>query len=417
MTAHPDERNSCACWCIAAPIVDRGFDVHRDGPDHVCPDLMRLTVREWTLDRWAELSGDFTGLINSQSEYRRVPTDTSIEEFLALSPAPRHDPGAPEAVRIADEIRTGLHRLGEIDPAPWPMFWGGRVVGLVVQQWVQGEPDRTLANKLAEHEGWQYLVGFAQEFYGRFQAAGGTDFDSWEGDPPLPLPWPGSRRDRLGFSAFFGMQLRGAGLPDTPATLRYLRARAQGRNDALPARGVLVTTLVGVRRGNETFTSEEDALRYPPDSRFADSRTFDSRLIDPNPEITLSGALPWIPGPLLTRAQKVVLQHQRWVARLAQHPMTTVFATRRAQSTAYLPTVRSEQHFDYLSEALLTAPHWVATARVSSENREAQISAYLNTVADRVGRRRKRAGVTDPPPSDWRDEARRRLRPLLHQVP
>ena len=127
--------------------------------------------------------------------------------------------------------------------------------------------------------------------------------------------------------------LRADGLPDTPLTIRHLRAVAAGHHGTAPAKGLLVTTLVLVHAvvDNEVY-------------------------LDPSPEVMFEGSLELLPADVFDAAQKTARDHRDWVRTYAQNPLTNMSNVRKSQPNAFRRQSDRDKELDYLAESLTKKP-------------------------------------------------------------
>jgi len=273
----------------------------------------------------------------------------------------------------------------------------GRRLGLVIREWAQEGPNQTLATMLVDSPDWAREVASLQ-----------ANFEVWrERNPEAALDgwvdgtawWKGSGNTLdPGAGRYLARWLRQRGLPDTPSTVRHLRAVAAGvTSPPLPARGLLVTTFVFIR-----------AYQLP---------TFDgpALLVDANPSVSITGPLELITGPVFDVAKRVALGHQRWLRRKKHHPLSDMGAIRRAQSGAIQAAgPKGEDYFSYRAEALgISAVELRAKAEAHLDGIEGAITSHLDDVYRRVRKRRSDADMPLPPPPSWRKDVRPLLRTRL----
>jgi hypothetical protein len=337
----------CPCWRLTEPLAGEPL------PDHVCHNTMAATVYHRDAPAGAELTADIAWPV----AYVGDPLD------------------------------------GRGCPGGCPATGPARYLGLVVREWAEGEPSETFAAELAalarypsrEGHGWRLAESAARSECNRFRRRNpGGDVAAWVVDPAsdgeLRMAWD--------------LHLRQAGVSPTPALLRHLRAiGADGRTrrDALPAKGLMVTTLVFVRTGG----FDEFALFY-----------------DGTPEVHLAGPADLTTDSLWDAAGKVARRHRNWLREVfGAHPLADRKLAYSARKGAFQagPRRHSEAHFDYLAEALANTDHLSASRCPDPRERSLRITKHLNRAYHRVKRRRERAGMDPSQPRGWRAEARRRL--------
>jgi hypothetical protein len=270
----------------------------------------------------------------------------------------------------------------------WPVAVAfERYLGLVLRQWVQEPPNATLAIQLQGEPAWRQEASRL----GYILDQGGLG-----GDPAS---------DRL-----IARRLHRRGLPDTPATVRHLRAVLDGKHEPLPARGLLVTTSAYVR------------VFQPPDGSRAAGE------FSPPHGVAVTGSLDLATSDLWREAGSVAHAHREWLGRarcpafarlrgVGYYALADPRARSRAHPTAELPTVgRDPDRLDYLAEAFEgLEPHLELLARLHPAERGHRTARYLKQIADRVARRRRRAGVPVTPDPGWQDAFRRAVDDELHR--
>jgi hypothetical protein len=226
---------------------------------------------------------------------------------------------------------------------------GPLTVLFVLRQWAEDGPSEALARLLAREYGWGQLVLGVQA---------GSD---------------GRLHDDAGLAA----RLRHFGLPETPSTIRHLRAVAAGSpQSTLPTRGVLVTTLV----------------RTHPPHTFTVSGELD----------TTTAALFGGPVAGVTIRHSAFAAEQVGKARYSSLRRVNIDAGRPARmETEYAAAAWEER--DMLAVRRGTHPDGDAAA----------LTEYLNGVAKRVWSRRRRAGLPTKAPEGWRGQVRPRLWDVL----
>jgi len=276
----------------------------------------------------------------------------------------------------------------------------GRRLGFVIREWAEEAPNRTLANMLAGSKDWDKEVESLRAHFEVWRERNPeADVDGWIDG----TAWKNDKGDAIdpGAGRHLARRLQRRGLPDTPATVRYLRVVAAGvTSPLLPARGLLVTTFVFVR-----------AYQLP---------TFDDPilLLDANPSVSITGPLELTTGPVFDDAKRVALGHQRWLRRWKHHPLSDMGAIRRAQPGAIQAAgPKGEEWFSYPAEALgISAAELRAKAKAHLNGVEGAITSHLDDVYRRVRKRRSDAGIPTKPPPNWRDEVRPFLTDLLRST-
>ncbi len=333
----------CPCWRLTEPLCGE------DLPDHVCDITMAATV------------------------YHR---------------------DAPAGAELTPDIAWPVPYIGDpLDGRGCPAIGPARYLGLVVREWAQAEPSETFAAALAalarhgsrEGAGWRWAESAARSEYNRFLRRNpGGDTAEWvvdaASDGELRMAW--------------GQQLGQAGVSPTPALLRHLRAigaDTRGRPDALPARGLMVTTLVFLRPG----PFEEFTLFY-----------------EGNPEVHLAGPADLMTKTLWDVAGTVARRHRDWLRELFDnHPIVGRTLAYGARKGAFRPGLRqhSGADYDWLKEALKDAEFLRSARWTDPQERDRAVTRHLDKAYRRVRIRRKRAGLPLAQPPGWRDEARKLL--------
>ena len=324
---------------------------------------------------------------------KACPCTVLVEPFVD-DPLPNHVCYETMIATVRTATRDGILPVSE----HWPVSFQGRRLGFVLRQWVQEDPSETLANQLAASPAWRREVKALKIRFSPWRKrnpkadlSGWVDGTAWRrnGDSQFDA---GAGRD-------LAQRLRQRGLPHTPATVRHLRAVAAGCSSApLPARGILVTTFVYIRAFQPTSMTEP--LLF----------------IDENSEVSVTGLLELVTGPILDQATRAVLTHRTWLRQWEQHPLADMSAVRRAQRGAFEPaTEKDEDWYCYRVEALrIPTEELRRQASANINGLEGAITQHLNSVYRRVRKRRTDAGLPPAtPPPDWRREARLHLRSSL----
>ena len=388
-------RPYCPCSVLSFPLVKQEL------PDHVCPDTMRASVKYWLQDQHTlfdpileEVSAhlpdpkepvpDFVGQIIPKRKPAPVVQEViqSLGDFLAEQ-IPEFDRASREFRRLGwlRENHGVFSAVSEV----WPFPIGWRRLGLVIRQWVEGDPSETLATLLDAQQGWHEVVDFYSGLYRKAREADAAltpqEWLRWHGSV-------GSGHPRLAHTL---LQL--AKLPYSPATVAHLHARAVGLAKPLPAYGLLVTTRIYIESGKS---------EYP---------------IESMPEFSLSGDLEFAKGELLAKAQGVIRAHRDWVRAqtTTQHPLTASRNIHMAAKGSFASSMakrRTPEYFDYARTAVESAP-LILFARLRGDRLEQAISKHIAKAHKRVYQRRKTNGVAVAPPSGWAKEARARIHFIL----
>jgi hypothetical protein len=194
--------------------------------------------------------------------------------------------------------------------------------------------------------------------------------------------------------------------------LDHAFAVVAGRREPLPARGVLLTTYIYVPPLGLLRQFQAAAPVAAPPLQAVIDQLYPSEL-DFAPDCTIDGRLEWVTGPLLERAQAAALRHRDWARDLAQYPQTTQAAVRRAQPGAFRRQTQDDERFDYIAEALRTAPDLIERVKAGDRNKEELLSTHIEQVYNRVAARRRHAGLDVKPPAGWAEDVRGQLRPQL----
>jgi len=156
------------------------------------------------------------------SESTPCPCTRLIEPFVGGElPDDVCIPTMKASVRSA--IRDGVVPRSE----GWPVPLNGRRLGLVIREWAEEAPKRTLANLLAGSKDWDKEVESLRAHFEVWRERNpGAALDGWVDG----TAWWKGNGDTLdpGASRYLARWLRRRGLPDTPATVCHLRAVAAG---------------------------------------------------------------------------------------------------------------------------------------------------------------------------------------------
>jgi len=275
----------------------------------------------------------------------------------------------------------------------WPVRVGDRRdVGLVIRQWVEDDrpPERKrLANQLAGSAAWRRTIKRIGHLHERGAVNEGPASD-----------------------AFIARALRASRLPDTPSTVRYLRAIIAGKNGDLPAAGLLVTTLAFVRVMTPPDGSTPIGGWHPPHG------------------VAVTGLLDLTTAEMWQRAGSAAHSHRRWLA--ARRPPDLgrlrgvgyyFLADRRAQwrarpGTAGSPFEGKPEQFSYLKEAIRSLDEPLKQSATTPIEKWSlthpadlrwHLSEFFETVQKRVDGRCERAKRHRPSEPGWRREARREI--------
>ena len=261
----------------------------------------------------------------------------------------------------------------------WPYRYSdGRWLMLVVKQWALEDKSRTyLARLLSKDSRWQAVVQALRE-------RGDVDRT-----PALML----------------ARMLSGKGLPATPPTVAHLRAVVCGHPEShLPARGVLVTTLV--------FADVPANSHYPPGAW---------AFHDGNPDFVVSEGAEFTTPEIDEAVARLRLETREWLRRFRQLEITTVEARNRANASTdraaaeELSPERRAAWLDYEHEALDDENVERLIRRIHGGGQpQKHLNDYLKLIGQRVGKRLADKGYSRTPPSGWtrvvRPQLIRRLR-------
>jgi hypothetical protein len=260
----------------------------------------------------------------------------------------------------------------------WPFrLRDRRWLMLVVKQWALEEESKFLARLLSQNSRWQAVVQALRE----------------RGDV-----------DRIP-ELVLARMLSGNGLSATPPTVAHLRAVVCDHPEShLPARGVLVTTLV--------LADVPAHSPYPPGAW---------AFHDGNPDFVCSEGAEFTPPEIDEAVARLRLETREWLRRFRQLEITTREARNRAiastdRAADQLSPKQRAARLDYLQEAR------------AEENRERllddmrgggrpqdHLERFIAQADARVrGRIRRLPTPRSPtPPRGWKDVARRELRQWL----
>jgi hypothetical protein len=183
-----------------------------------------------------------------------------------------------------------------------------------------------------------------------------------------------------------------AGLPAPDAAVELVLAEAQGKSEALPVRGLLVTTLAYVVKD--------------PEGGF--------RLHDADPGFQFTGYSETTIEDHAAEAYKILAKHREWLRRFQENPYTTSSAIHATLPSAFQRG--TEASLDYLTEAIsdrdaLDTLKQQVLVGIGGQAREVRkrrlVKKYLDTVQRRVKNRLDSRDRDSTPPPAWRDAARR----------
>ena len=143
---------------------------------------------------------------------------------------PFHGGALPDHVcrpTMMASVRSAI-RDGLVPPSQtWPVPFNGRRLGLVIREWAEEAPSPTLASLLAGSKDWKAEVPSLRATFNVWRERNpGADLNGWVDGTAW---WQRSGEDiDLGAGRHLARRLRRRGLPDTPSTVRHLRAVAAG---------------------------------------------------------------------------------------------------------------------------------------------------------------------------------------------
>lgn len=377
-TECPFLRNAADCPCRG--LLDTWNT--ESPPEIVCLATLRRSVRQWVDERANDvLLSLTTSRIGMQPMSLRALAATKPQFAQLLSDLTEHVRG--------DDL------LGR-----WPFPLGNRHLAFVVRQWIQEKPSETLANLMMTDPRWTETTSMYREL--------------WLKTPPDPLP----KGYQLLNSSAESLALRQ--MPVTPATIGYTLVQIVGNDNIgqlpasaqrlmlysetdrrpLPARGILLTTLVFAAlrlRESDVQIGDDDDIEW---------------LVQPNAELQFSGDMSQLTGPFVREElARGMLMHRDFVRSLAQHPFTEISAVRGAQPGSFKSTA-PEDAFDYIKEARREVQSQADALRQydGSWQLDSAIQRILDRVHKRVSQRRKRAERPTAPPKGWRAAADRLIR-------
>lgn len=356
----PRQQIDCDCWRLSRALLpDESL------PDHVCRETMEETARDWASRALETLVPAIPGGVRFHGEGNQV----YCVELVSVDP--------------------------EDDPA-WPLQVDDGYVGLVVQQWAQEKPSKMLANQLLTLPAWSHVLDKFKTLVGPAVA----DALDW-GDVDLSRIPLEVHDPPVWAKVLVSRMLRTVRLPHTPATVDHFFASLAHEREPLPARGLLVTTVVylqGRHKGDEVeFT------------------------VDPVPRLELAGDLEFATMNLFDQARRIAHRHRDWVRDVLRggqgHPLNKIKAKRRAQPGAFASSGEHGPNFyDFKAEALAKVNELVDKCQEPGfKDQNTIISEYLDIVYRRVHKRRKDAGLPALAETSWRDQVRPVLQEILAQ--
>jgi hypothetical protein len=301
---------------------------------------------------------------------------------------------------LATVYQTPSHELSLASEPVWPVPIRGRLLGLVLRQWAQEPPRRTLARQLELAPEWQDEVSYLRREYEAWQRrrppeAADRRRQAWLAGEGYDL----DRRTPRGYwvdrasNRWLSERLLRRGLPGTPATVDHLRARSATLQMPLPARGILITIYIYVR-------FDQPGGGWVPDDY---------------PEMNAAAPLEWVTGPLWGIAFRVVQAHRDWIRQWRPHPLTDISTVRRA-APGRLPSRLEDtgSQFDYLTEVTHDLSALRAKLQRAHVDRQGLIRRHIDACYRRVLARRQRHHIEPPaPPDDFRDQAYQQIEAQL----
>jgi hypothetical protein len=279
---------------------------------------------------------------------------------------------------------------------PYPYPFHGRALGLVVEQWVEEDPSAMVADMLGGDYRWQEEVERMRAKY-----AG-----AWLELEPMPgtgIVLAGSElRDWHGCGdddASIAYRLRMGGLPENPSVLAHLHAKAQGHEQPLPARGLLVTT--------RAYMWVHERTRQ--------------WLFDGSPESEMRVPAEWTTKALVEAGWATIAAHRDWLSGCTLNPQTTISAKRRGQhgSTSGQAVQRGNPTTNYKESALNEDELGVLRAAApghSWESWQRVIAHHIKRVDDRVTAYRRKLGMAPESRDTWAPAVWTALRMLWREV-
>jgi hypothetical protein len=348
---------------------------------------MRGSVVRWVDDRADEI---ITSLTTGEAGLQPISVDVLSEVNPRLSRA--------LASLIDVTTKDGFS-------SRWPFPLGNRFVALVFEQWVQENPNPTLANQINEQACWSSTIKRLRERWGL----------------SIRNPHDIDRVSEQLTTDIIGL-LQRCRIPVTPANIGYGIAQTAGDlceglpdhlsrfiltrefdTHSLPARGVQLTTLAFA----SLTLAQQDEAGTPAGPQPV-------WLIQPHAQIGMTGEVAHITEPFVREhLAPALLKHRQFIQELSAHPFSDVSNLRRAQSTSFKSTLTgAETEFDYVAEARREATDKKETLRQLKPNWafDGSIDKILSRVDKRVAQRRKRSGMPSTRPTGWRQQAKQMIR-------
>ncbi|CAN5511758.1 hypothetical protein BH23CHL4_BH23CHL4_21680 [soil metagenome] len=120
-----------------------------DPPKLVCLETLQHSVRQWADEQAAEV---FHSITTSSVGLRPV-------SMRALASA------KPRLAQSVSELREVVEEEHLLERWPFPL--GDKHLAIVVRQWIQEEPSKTLANLLLNHPVWAGTTAMLRELWER----------------------------------------------------------------------------------------------------------------------------------------------------------------------------------------------------------------------------------------------------------
>jgi hypothetical protein len=324
-------------------------------------DRMQATVNAWLIERRDELFG----IVTTEADH----------------------PGRISPQREKEILDSADALLGRV-AAWWPVQYGSRRLGLVIKQWVEGEPNEVLAMQLSKDPGWNEEVSLRNQTYQQWQEAmRDMTPDAWING----RGW--YRNDDQGAERWLSGRLRRRGLPSTPSTVRHLRAVAAGRNQPLPGRGLLVTTLAFVNPRHDEQNAPQTLPHY----------------FTPPHEFLLLGSSEWTTKALIEEGYAVMREHRAFLHRFRDYPIADVTTYRQLQSLHRRgEETNGPEWLDYEAAAMLAIDREEFDRERGRSDPQHAATVFLNGIQRRV---KGRGGGKAP--ASWRDRPRARLMEMM----
>lgn len=358
-----------------------------DPPKLACLEMLRRSVRHWADEQAAEV---FQSLTTSSIGLRPV-------SMRALASA---KPRLAKSVSELSEVVEEEHLLER-----WPFPLGDKHLAIVVRQWIQEEPSKTLANLLLSHPVWAETTAMLRELWER--STRGNQADPTRNAPRLfdnvknllaQTQVPTSPAN----IAFTVGHIIGGDLWLLPTPYQQMVMDHQSAGRLLPARGVILTTHMFA-----SLSLHEDDKQSPNEASVA-------WLVQPDARVQLSGDLAHVSGPFIqTDLANAILAHRDFARSLARHPFTEMSAIRKAQPGSFVgDRSKDERFFDFIEEARREAQSNKDTLSHldTGWKFDRAVNRLLTRVHKRVAQRRNRAKLSQTPPKGWRAKAERLIR-------